>query len=146
LAGFDYSNSRCYFITVCTHKKFEIFGRIQDGVMQLSDIGQIVADEMPNIQQTYKNVHVFNNVVMPNHVHMIIKVGIDSPTISQIMNQWKRAISIKAGYSPWQKSFHDRVIRDRSEFEKIATYVENNIANWDNDCHHPKKNKSSVLV
>ena len=102
--------------------------------------------EIPSIAKVYSQVHVLNSVVMPNHVHMIIKVGIESPSISQIMNQWKRAVTIKAGYSLWQKSFHDRVIRDGDEFEKIATYIENNIANWEGDCFHPKKNKSSVLV
>ena len=145
MRGFDYGDSRCYFITVCATKKYELFGEINNKEMHLSDLGKIVADEIPNIALTYPCVHVLSNVVMPNHVHIIIKIGIDSPSISQVMNQWKRAISIKAGFSPWQKSFHDHIIRDEVGFTKITEYIKNNIANWDGDCFHPK-NKSTVLV
>ncbi len=31
----------------------------------------------------------------------------------------------------WQRSFHDRIIRDTAEMNRIAEYIENNVAEWD---------------
>jgi len=44
---------------------------------------------------------------------------------------------MESGYSPWQKSFHDHVIRDEVGFAKIAKYIDENINNWEVDCFHP---------
>ena len=34
----------------------------------------------------------------------------------------------------WQTRFHDRIIRDQNEINRIADYIENNPAMWDTDC------------
>jgi len=34
----------------------------------------------------------------------------------------------------WQTRFHDHIIRNQNEMNKIAHYIENNPATWDNDC------------
>ncbi|MCL1864639.1 MAG: hypothetical protein FWF73_02380 [Spirochaetes bacterium] len=59
-----------------------------------------------------------------------------APAISQIINQWKRAISIKLGFSPWQKSFHDHIIRNNDEYNRITEYIENNPARWTDNCYY----------
>jgi putative transposase len=33
----------------------------------------------------------------------------------------------------WQSRFHDRVIRDEKEYNNIATYINENVFNWDED-------------
>ena len=33
----------------------------------------------------------------------------------------------------WQPRFHDHIIRDNSELNRIADYIENNVANWKDD-------------
>jgi len=33
----------------------------------------------------------------------------------------------------WQARFHDRIIRDWDEYNRIATYIKNNIQNWTDD-------------
>ena len=70
---------------------------------------------------------------------MIICINDDSgrqdaaPTVSQMIKQWKRSISMKIGYSIWQKSFHDRIIRNEKEYRQIAEYIDNNPALWTQD-------------
>ena len=40
----------------------------------------------------------------------------------------------------WQPRFHDRIIRDQPEMNRIATYIENNVANWkDDEFYSPRK-------
>ena len=33
----------------------------------------------------------------------------------------------------WQTRFYDRIVRDQPEMNRIATYIENNVANWEDD-------------
>ena len=33
----------------------------------------------------------------------------------------------------WQSRFHDHIIRDNSDMNRIANYIENNVANWVDD-------------
>jgi REP element-mobilizing transposase RayT len=79
---------------------------------------------------------------MPNHLHMLIEIDIDhgrqvaAPTVSLVIGNMKRSVSIKIGFSPWQKSFHDHVIRNEEEYRKIYEYIENNPENWENDCFY----------
>ena len=36
----------------------------------------------------------------------------------------------------WQARFHDHIIRDTDEMNRIADYIENNVANWKSDCFY----------
>ena len=60
-----------------------------------------------------------------------------APTISRIINQFKGSISKQIGYSIWQKLFHDRIIRNEDEHNRIVQYIESNPINWNDDCFHP---------
>ena len=72
-------------------------------------------------------------VIMPNHIHIILFVNnsgsaMRSPTISTVINQTKGAITKQIGYSVWQRSCHDHVIRNENEYKKICQYIEDNPA------------------
>ena len=70
----DY-NSGIYFVTICSKDKQHIFGKIKDSIMILSDIGKIVERCILDISNHHTNVELWNYVVMPNHIHMVINVG-----------------------------------------------------------------------
>ncbi len=36
---------------------------------------------------------------------------------------------IKSGFG-WQTRFHDHIIRNHQEYQRIANYIDNNPANW----------------
>ena len=42
----------------------------------------------------------------------------------------------------WQTRFHDHIIRDQNEMNRIADYIENNIETWNTDCY----NKNEAVV
>jgi len=54
---------------------------------------------------------------------------IAAPTISTVVGHMKRWVSIKLGYSIWQRSFFDRVIRNEKDYR--AEYIDNNPAKMD---------------
>ena len=57
-----------------------------------------------------------------------------APTVSSIVRYMKSYVTKQIGFSPWQKSFHDRIIRDEQEYYKIAEYIKNNPTKWETDC------------
>jgi hypothetical protein len=47
---------------------------------------------------------------------------------------FKGAVSRALGFSPWQRSFHDHIIRNEADFSRIARYIEENPLRWETDC------------
>ena len=43
----------------------------------------------------------------------------------------------------WQTRFHDRIIRDCDEMNRIAEYIENNVARWESDEFHNSSQNDS---
>ena len=74
LKGYDYSSSGVYFVTICTHQRECLFGKIKDGTMALNKFGQIVAEEWERSLTMRQNIELDTSVVMPNHFHGIVKI------------------------------------------------------------------------
>ena len=57
--------------------------------------------------------------------------------LSVVIGGLKRAVThyVNENEFPfsWQSRFHDHIIRDTSELNRVATYIENNVANWKDD-------------
>lgn len=71
----DY-NSGIYFVTICSKDKQHIFGKISDGQIYLSPIGKIIKNCLISIPIHHNDVELWNYVVMPNHIHMVLCVGV----------------------------------------------------------------------
>lgn len=70
----DYG-SGIYFITVCTHNRINFFGKIFDGEILHTEIGQYLCRAIEECGLHYPGISVDRYVVMPNHFHAIIVVG-----------------------------------------------------------------------
>ena len=98
--------------------------------------------EIAVLSETYSAVEIVNYVIMPNHIHMILSIGNDdgrtrfTPTVPRIIKRFKCSITKKLGFSIWQKSFHDHIIRDEAEYLRIWQYIDENPVKWDEDCYH----------
>lgn len=71
----DY-NSGIYFVTICANDRRHIFGNIYEDNMMLSGIGNVVNNCLIAIPDHHINVELWNYVIMPNHIHMVLCVGI----------------------------------------------------------------------
>ncbi len=69
----DY-NDGIYFVTICSHEKRHAFGHIRNGKMLFSKLGEIVSQSLESIPLHHPHAEVYNYVVMPNHVHLVISV------------------------------------------------------------------------
>lgn len=152
LANYDYSSNGLYFITICAKKRIHYFsvGEAALGLpnVRLKEIGKIVNNNILKINEIYKYVSVEKYVIMPDHVHMILFVsdydtdnngrpGAASPTksVNLIINGLKTISTKQIGFSVWQRSFHDHIIRSEKEFLEICGYIDNNPTNWVNDIY-----------
>ena len=88
---------------------------------------------------------------MPNHVHGIIIIdkpdGDDDDGPNQFGPQSKNLASIVRGYKigvtkyarqhnqpfKWQARYHDHVIRNDREYERIRQYIDENPERWEED-------------
>jgi putative transposase len=77
LQKWNYGWEAVYFITICTAKAECLLGKITDGQMIFSEIGEIVRKEWistPEIRPDM-NIELDSFCIMPNHFHGIIIVG-----------------------------------------------------------------------
>ncbi|WP_199851569.1 transposase [Brumimicrobium mesophilum] len=100
------------------------------------------------------NLTMGEDVIMPNHIHAIIRIGENefnsqnslnnvnlkskfgpqSKNISSIMRGFKSSVTMKARLiNPnfkWKTRFHDLVIRDSWAFYNIEKYIRENPEKW----------------
>ena len=149
LAGFDYSRPGAYFITVCTKERKCILSSVVGGdaliapCTRLTPAGVIAEKYLRTIPG------VAEYVIMPNHVHMILRISAENalqgpmwasaPTgvyVPSLIRSWKALVSKELGYSIWQRSYYDHVIRDELDYIVKAQYIAENPAKWHEDDYY----------
>lgn len=154
LKCYDYSENGGYFITICTEQRKPLLSRIADIAVlhtgntvyqpipkiTLTGIGSIVADAISEIPKRYEGVFVDASVIMPNHVHMMLRiekeggrampVPTDRPTLSRIMQHFKGTVTKRAHTVVWQSHFYDHVIRNETDYLDCMRYIEENPLKW----------------
>lgn len=140
LHNYNYSSNGAYFITICTKNKENLLWKNVGAncvrpldQLPLSKIGIVIENEIYKLNTVYENIKVDKYQIMPNHIHLIIFIYEDSngrtqfaPTISRIIKQFKGSITKQIGFSIWQKSFYDRIIRNEKEYQEVWNYIHNN--------------------
>lgn len=74
LSGHDYSAPGAYFVTICTHQEKHTFGEIVEGEMNPNEHGKIIRSYWKSLSRRYPEVELDEFVLMPNHVHGIIRI------------------------------------------------------------------------
>jgi REP element-mobilizing transposase RayT len=161
LSGYDYSRPGAYFATICTQKRWCLFGSIVNGEMRLNDAGRIVQEVWGELPARFPQVGIDNFIVMPNHIHGIILVGAQfiapsnsppenpardvighAPRVGEIIRAYK-AMSTreirrtgKADFS-WQRNYYEHIVRNEESLNRIQEYIVNNPSQWDVDRENP---------
>lgn len=74
LKGYDYAQAGLYFITICCHKRVRHFGNVVNGEMMLNEFGMVAHNEWMQTPAIRNNVELLEFVIMPNHIHGIIRL------------------------------------------------------------------------
>ena len=156
-ATWDYGSNAAYFITICTANRAHDFGQIQNGEMKLSPLGKSAQDCWHEIPAHFPFVELGQFVVMPNHAHGVViiaksaavetqnfaslplpnKFGPQSQNLASIVRGYKIGVTKFARQNnipfAWQARYHDHVIRNAAEHERISAYILPNPQNWNGD-------------
>ena len=76
LPDYDYSQPGAYFITIVAHGRECLFGKIQEGEMQMNSAGQVIWDVWSSLPGRYPQIELGAAQVMPNHFHGIIIIPV----------------------------------------------------------------------
>jgi putative transposase len=82
LKGYDYSRPGNYFVTICTRKRKPFLGELIKGKINLSEAGIIVSECWFDLPNHYPNIILDEFIIMPNHIHGIIRIVQHSNKIS----------------------------------------------------------------
>ena len=142
LDEYDYSQNGYYFITICVKDRRKILSNIsfvgRDAHIPpkviLTDIGTIVDEYIGNINKAYNNIAVDSYVIMPDHIHLLVSIDEFSaggmkasrPTLNTVVRSLKTMVTKKIGYSIWQSSYYDHIIRNKEDLFETRKYIENN--------------------
>lgn len=140
LQNYDYSSNGSYFITFCTLQRENLLWTqnvvLHDETNPLSEIGIFLKNCIEQIPCHVPSVSIDNYVIMPNHIHLIITLFSSDVSVSGIVHHLKSLSTKHFGYSIFQRSFHDHIIRDAAEYEKIWNYIEDNPRKWNEDKYY----------
>lgn len=158
-------NRECiYFVTLCAKDRAWVFGDIvgRDHLIpptvELTDCGAVINELIENIPNKYTNVRVSHYVIMPNHIHILIHIGIllrggigssgndvsggmgsSRPTLQNVIRAIKSLTTKAMGFSPWQDSFHDHIIRNDKDYRYHVQYIASNPEKWRDDAYYLDK-------
>jgi putative transposase len=137
LPGYDYHCPGAYFITVVTRGRERLFGRIRDGQVYHSAEGAIAVSTWHSIPQHHRGVRLDAFVVMPDHLHGILVLDSSPLSLPDLVALFKAATTREInrlrgspGAAIWHRSYHERIIRDDGEWNRIRRYIENNPRDW----------------
>ena len=112
---------------------------------------------MSLIEERYPNVIIDDYVIMPNHIHAIVKItnkaagASPRPTLTDVVCTYKslttkackEAFEFEAGL--FQTSFYEHVIRNKHDYEEIIKYIYENPMNWVYDKHYQPQEKNTEI-
>lgn len=150
LKTYHYATPGVYFVTICTEKRVKtLCDIVGDGFPVPKAAGMIAEVFIREIPVKYPNVYVDKYVVMPNHLHFLLRIvatggtGNPSPTLGNIVGWYKYQVTKEMnkrsgtmGKRIFQRSFHDHVIRGEKDYQKIWNYIDGNPLKWTEDCFY----------
>jgi REP element-mobilizing transposase RayT len=155
LTGYDYASAGIYFITICTHQRECLFGEVIAGKMHLNQFGTIIRGHWLKLPNHHPHLRLDTFIVMPNHLHGLLvleeaiapkgRINLDKTNpqrhgIPEIIRGFKtfsarqvNRMRQSPGLPIWQRSYHDRIVRDDIALENIRQYIQTNPESWMED-------------
>lgn len=169
MKNWDYGANGYYFITICVdHHNHHYFGEIVNAKLKVSSLGIIAEKHWCDIPDHHEGVELHESVIMPNHIHGIIRVNLPNSavinpidkerggitheknpilrnhSVSEVIRAFKARVtrdihkSLPGAQFKWESRFYDRIIRDERAYHNISHYIRNNPKKWTDDTSHPK--------
>jgi REP element-mobilizing transposase RayT len=150
LSPFDYSAPGAYFVTICVAQRRFLFGEIRDGAMHANALGALVEQTWRDLPSVVPTIDLDAFVLMPNHVHAVIAIrdggGRDLGAIVRVFKSWssRRVNAVRGDIGAlWQRGYHEHVIRNDDDLDRIRHYIRENPHAWADDPENPRSGPHS---
>lgn len=147
-----YNKAGMYFVTICTKERSPCLGKIiwnESDMMgtaccALSEVGAVVQKYVCSISAAYPYTVLDTFMIMPDHVYLLLCFQEDtffsktentrSPSANSklvnIIRSCKTLVTKELGYSIWQTSFYDSIVRNEEALYLTRRYIMQNPARW----------------
>ena len=125
-----------YFITILTKDNIPLFGKIENGEMMLNAFGQIAYHFWERTELVYPYVKLFEFVIMPDHIHGIMRIlphADETKSISMMMKSFKREVTKEihlldpqAMKQIWKPSFWVKGFKNERQLQAYRHYIISN--------------------
>jgi putative transposase len=150
LPAYDYTRPGMYALTICTHARLPLFGRLDRGHVVLSAAGQVASDEWQRTSEVRPSIALDAFVVMPNHIHAIVIIverateasapqhsahgrpRVAPRSLGAIIQGYKAAVTGQlraAGWCPgpvWQRNYYESILRTEEDLAQMRRYIADN--------------------
>jgi len=163
LKNYDYSSSGAYFVTICVQDRRQLLSEIikvtptsteepknptvgeglapPEYVTKLKPCGEVVREQLQQIENRFPCVKISDYVIMPDHIHIILFIQNEtggaspSPTLSDIICAFKSLTSLKCKQKHgeekiFQRSYSEHVIRNQQDYNEHIKYIYENPVRW----------------
>lgn len=142
--AWNYTAKGDYHVTIVTAKRRPFLAFVQNEELHLTEVGEIAKHCIEETSRINPNIEVIEYVVMPDHLHLLLRVqgekydpsvgqnqfGVQSGSLGACVRGIKSAITSRARkIQPnfkWVSRYQDNIIMDQREFENVRNYIRNN--------------------
>src|SRR5574344_771646 len=138
-AHYDYSRAGVAIVTLKCRSGVWLCTITQEK-FELTDIGQIVKDELVGIPNYYPQIKIGMYQVMPDHLHALVHVVRNLPTgvtLREVFRGFKLGVNRKCRehvgwetYRAFEEGLNDTLIFTRAHLEREVAYVRDNVRRY----------------
>ena len=145
LKQYDYRLPGCYYITIHNERNAPALSGIKQHPLQgakvlLTAEGEIAQEQMKAIEQRFPYVRVDKYVIMPTHIHMILRLGegtLQRAGVPEVIGAYKSLTTREInrgrntpGIKQFQRSFYEAVLRTEKAYQECWMYIDGNPGKW----------------
>lgn len=121
LPGISYHHLATYFVTSVTYQRVKAF--------DVNEFGPLTGHSLLATSARF-DFTVLAYVVMPDHVHALLKANLDGADLQATVKAWRQQTgftwSRRHGCKLWQHGYWERVLREHETPLSVARYIVEN--------------------
>jgi putative transposase len=160
LKHFNYASPGYYYVTLCCADKRSIFGVVRDGVVVLSEYGEIALKHLLTSIAIRAKLELDSYVIMSSHIHLVVQLcgasakeswqikqagALPVRSISSFVAGYKSAVTSEIrkqadpDFQVWHRGYHEHVIRTEEALQAMRRYIADNPLQWEPDYYNPQR-------
>lgn len=141
-----YNDVGTYLVTIVVAGRKPVFGHIEGDIKALphtadypstvlSSLGQkVLLEELPKMHAVYPMVEVWKACIMPDHIHLIVRINAPLPQkkyLGNVIGAFKGGVSRAWGEGTlFDENYNDRILMRENQLDNWKAYLQANPFRW----------------